>query len=340
RHRNRRYVSAHAVRRWPIDARSRAGWGWAAPGSAAPQPAATTAPPAGGSAPRSPRWTPRSTAARRPTADTGPALPVPLRPLTIGDILDGAVEIVKLAPRTVVVLTAVVVLPIQVALAIVTNTGVQNPNAIGVLGSPVFIGQVGSDRTNAAVVLFGLSSLVLPVLTGAIAWLVASWYGGSSPALGDVTRTVARRVPALLAAWVLVHLVEAVALLACGVPALFAMTFFLVVAPAVVVEGIGPIAGMRRSFRLTRRQFFTAVGVCVLSAFVENAVFLAFTGLGAVTGDLSWGWIVAATLTAVGTLVSKPIVAGATALAYLDLRIRSEGLDLELAARQHLGAHG
>ena len=48
--------------------------------------------------------------------------------------------------------------------------------------------------------------------------------------------------------------------------------------------------------------------------------------------------MVAAVLATLGTIVSKPILAGATALAYIDVRVRAEGLDLELAANS-LSAH-
>jgi hypothetical protein len=64
----------------------------------------------------------------------------------VSDILDGAVEIVKIAPRSVVLFTAVLVLPIQVGIAVVSRAGVQQANAVGVLGTPLFVGQVGSDR--------------------------------------------------------------------------------------------------------------------------------------------------------------------------------------------------
>ena len=145
----------------------------------------------------------------RPGAPGRPAasVPVPLRPMTMADILDGAVEILKLAPRTVIVLTAGLILPIQLAAVAVANTGVQDPTLSGVLGSPIFVGQAGSDRSERRPSsCSSLSSALLPVLTAAIAWLAASWYGGSSPSLADVVRAIGRRVPVLLLAWLLVHL--------------------------------------------------------------------------------------------------------------------------------------
>ena len=262
-------------------------------------------------------------------------VPVPLRPMTLADILDGAVEILKLAPRTVIVLTAVLVLPIQMATLVVANTGLENPSIIGVLGSPLFAGQVGSDRSNVGIVLFVLSSAVLPVLTGAIAWMVASWYGGTSPGLAEVGRAVGRKVPVLLLVWLIVHVLELVAaaltFFVLGLGGLAVMVVFLLSAPIVAVEDAGPLGALRRSARLARRGFFRLLMIAVLSAVVENLVFFAFTALSAFTADYSWGWIVSTVLVSIGTIVAKPIVAGATALAYIDLRVRAEGLDIELA---------
>jgi hypothetical protein len=256
--------------------------------------------------------------------------------MTVADILDGAVEILKLAPRTVIALTAVLLLPLQLAAVVVANTGVQNPTLAGVLGSPIFVGQVGSDRSNVAVVLFVLSSLMLPVLTAAIAWMTASWYGGASPTLAEVGRATSRRVPALLLAWLLVHLAEVLAagvtFFLLGLGGVVVMVVFLLTAPVIAVEGLGPLAGMRRAARLARRSFFTLLLIAVLSAIVENLVYFASGALAGLTAGFGWGWVVTAVMTTFGTLVSKPIVAGATALAYIDVRVRVEGLDLELAA--------
>jgi hypothetical protein len=256
--------------------------------------------------------------------------------MTVADVLDGAVEILKLAPRLVIALTAVIVLPVQLATVAVANSGVQDPTIVGVLGSPIFVGQVGSDRSNVAVVLFVLSSALLPVLTAGMAWLVGSWYGGVWPSLAEVGRATVRRVPALLVAWLLVHVAEVVAagltFFLLGVGGLVVMVFFLVTAPVIAVEARGPLAAMRRAAQLARRGFFMLLTVAILSAVVENVVFFAFVALSTLTVDYSWGWLVTAVLTTLATLVSKPILAGATALAYIDVRVRSEGLDLELAA--------
>lgn len=48
------------------------------------------------------------------------------------------------------------------------------------------------------------------------------------------------------------------------------------------------------------------------------------------------GWIVVGIGAIGGQMIATAVVAGATVLAYLDLRVRTEGLDLALAADRHL----
>ena len=190
------------------------------------------------------------------------------------------------------------------AAVFVANTGVENSSVIGVLGSPLFVGQAGSDRSNVAVVLYALSSALLPVLTAALAWLAASWYGGTSPSLGDVVRAVGRRVPVLLLAWLLVHLLEVVAtgvtFFLLGLGGVVVMVAVHADGAGVAVERLGPIAAMRRAARLARRGFFMLLAVAVFSAFVENVVFFAFTALSLLTAGFSWGWLVTTVLTTLG----------------------------------------
>ena len=54
-------------------------------------------------------------------------------------------------------------------------------------------------------------------------------------------------------------------MLGCGFPALAVMTWFLVTAPVIGAEGLGPIAAMRRSARLVSRRFWRVLGLALLS---------------------------------------------------------------------------
>jgi hypothetical protein len=85
-----------------------------------------------------------------------------------------------------------------------------------------------------------------------------------------------------------------------------------------------------------RRRFWAVLGIGVLVGIVSelfsNAlqalplIFVAFTG----GDDVSWPILGA--LSSLGALLTVPMVGAASMLTYLDLRVRTEGLDLELDA--------
>ena len=114
------------------------------------------------------------------------------------------------------------------------------------------------------------------------------------------------------------------------------MTWFLVTAPVMGAEGLGPIEAMRRSARLVSRRFWTVLGLALLSVLVESLVEIAIgflpTFVSYLLGTDGIGWVLPAVVAILTTLITMPVVAGITVLIYIDLRVRTEGLDLELEA--------
>jgi len=56
------------------------------------------------------------------------------------------------------------------------------------------------------------------------------------------------------------------------------------------------------------------------------------TVLSLLVGTDGFGWLLTAAAGVLTSLITMPVVAGTTVLIYLDLRVRTEGLDLELEA--------
>ncbi len=151
---------------------------------------------------------------------------------------------------------------------------------------------------------------------------------GSAAFLGALKLT-----PALLVSWVLVHLIELIGLVFFVVPGVFAIIAFTVVAPVVGIERIGPIQAMKRSNRLTSRRRGPVLGVILMSFFVElvvaNALSLLPSAVALLIG-FDVGWIVLGIGTALVALITTPFVALVSIELYLDLRVRTEALDIEL----------
>jgi hypothetical protein len=159
---------------------------------------------------------------------------------------------------------------------------------------------------------------------------------GHDLSLSQLLRGSLTRAWPLLASFALVHVLELFALLGFLVLSLAVMTWFLVTAPVIGAEGVGPIVAMRRSARLVSRRFWVVLGVALLSLVVEllfeMAIGLVPSMFALLLGTDGVGWVLAAAASILTQLITVPVVAGITVSLYLDLRVRTEGLDLELDA--------
>ncbi len=296
-------------------------------------------------APRPPSNLP-SAPPRRPTSDPRPGIPR-LGPMTVPDVLDGAFSILKAAPATIIGFTAVFAVPVQI-LGAWLQRDLLGGDSLLVLFEDTDTSLLGVDDSGfgdlwAQMVLFFGPALALVFVAAGLVRLVGAWQVGNDLSLGELLRGSLPLAWPLLASWLLVHLAEAVGMLLCGIPALAVMTVFLVTAPVIGAERLGPIAAMRRSYRLVNRRFWPVMGLALLSGLVATffgyALGFVPTVLSLLLGTDGLGWLLSAAAGVLTALITMPVVAGTTVLIYLDLRVRTEGLDLELEAAQAFPAH-
>ena len=259
----------------------------------------------------------------------------------MSDLLDGGFAIIKQAPATIIGLTAVFSIPIQVLGAFLArNTeGFDLEAAVEDTSGRFEVGPSFAAGASGIVVQIG-SALALVFVAAAIGRLVSAWYVGHDLTTGELVRATLPLSGALVVSCFFVHVLEGVAVLGLGVLPLAVMTWFLVTAPVIGVERIGPIAAMRRSARLVQRRFWPVLGAALLGFLVETLFFYAI-GLIPLLVSLLIGtegvlWVVPAVVSIATQLVTMPFVASVTVLIYLDLRVRTEGLDLELRANEAL----
>jgi hypothetical protein len=272
-----------------------------------------------------------------PAAATGdgPAPPVPaaLAPLTVADMLDGAWAVLSCRPAVMFALAAVLVLPAEVVAAYL----VRNLSSSGAIGAALTLPVMAlvsdsSDALPRAVAAAVVLSLAYAILGGAMGHVVTGWYDGRDVRVGDALRATARRLPALLVAWTLLLVPKGLSIAVCGLLYAFLFPLVLLVSPVIVVERLGPLAGIRRSFQLVGRRYPAVLFVWWLSVFVERLVsvalafvpeLLALVAPPAVADALRpSGWAFAIFITA-------PVVAAFPVLIYQDLRVRTEGIDLD-----------
>ena len=175
--------------------------------------------------------------------------------MTVSDILDGGFAILRRAPATILGLTAAFVVPVQ-ALGAWLNRGAEGVDLDELFeqtDTSFQLGETGASGSAAVVLQVG-PMLALVFVAAALARLVSAWHVGNDLSLGELLRGTLRQAWPLLASWVLVHALEAVAIIGVGVLPLAVMTWFLVTAPVIGAERLGPIKAMQRSARESERQ--------------------------------------------------------------------------------------
>ena len=257
--------------------------------------------------------------------------------MTMSDLLDGGFAILRAAPATIIGFTALFVIPIQLAGAWL-NRGIEGFDADEVVEESSASFNVGfSVAEGAAALVLQLGSMIaLVIVAAALARLVSAWYVGRDLTTGELLRGTLPLLWALVASCVLVHVLELVSVIGFGILPIAVMNWFLLTAPVIGAERTGPIQAMRRSARLVNRRFWPVLGAVILGVLVETLFTYAIGGLPMVfsifIGTEGIAWVLPAVAGVLIELVTMPLVAGITVLIYLDLRVRTEGLDLEMRA--------
>ncbi|MCB5169433.1 glycerophosphoryl diester phosphodiesterase membrane domain-containing protein [Streptomyces bambusae] len=348
------------------------------PGGPAPQPQAPQGwgnPYPGGPAPQGGGWGTGPAWGRPPAAKPGV---IPLRPLAVGEILDGAVTTMREHWRTVLGIALAFAVVTQLAITLVqgflfetTTTSTADPEDLGAIADDIganlaasgiaqvitLIGTIIATATLTMVVsraVLGQSSEIGPVwrearpqllkLTGLT--LLLALMGVAVLAVGIVPGVLASNVPLAVAG---------------GIIAFFVMVWLWVryslASPALMLEKQTVVKALGRSAKLVRGSWWRVFGISllvqVLTSIVAGIIILPFTlvamavtggGMdGIVNGTAGFGWgflIISAIGAVIALTITMPINAGVTVLLYIDQRIRREALDLELARAAGLRDYG
>lgn len=294
---------------------------------------------------------------------------IPLRPLTVSDIYNGAVGFIRANPRVTLGLTAVVV----IITSIIGLIGQVFPlSVVNQLGTEPSVYQLsGRDLTvwgTSVAVGAVVTALGTIVLVGMLTVVVGRSIFGSPITAGQAWAVVRRRFPALIGLAVLLAMgaaaliglavfviAVAIAIADAGGAIIIAMPLLLALAalagylyvvvsfaPTIVVLEQRPaLAAIARSFTLVRKAFWRVLGILlltgVISYLVATAVALPFTLIALGVGDAAEALtavsppnVLAEVGTTIGRIIVLPFTAGAVVLLYTDRRIRAEAFDLVL----------
>jgi hypothetical protein len=260
--------------------------------------------------------------------------------MTLSDILDGAFKLLKANAKTIFTIVAMLVIPFQILAALLERnllggrglfSQINDPSAVATSSST----GGGAHLQIASGVVTLINLLLLPFIAGAVAKVVAASYVGDQLSAGQALRAVRRRFWPLLGAWWIWHPLEWIGFVLCIFPGLALMTMFVMVAPAIVTEELGPIQGLRRSWRLAKRRFWPTMGIALLGGLIASVLGQVLGGVPsfiALVIGLRWGWILLAVGSSLTSLLVTPLVSIIATLLYFDARIRTEGFDLQVIA--------
>lgn len=303
---------------------------------------------------------------------------IPLRPLGLGEILDGAVATMRKHWRSVLPITLAVAVVVQLAslLAqkfvfgdIVIDSSDSEPldeqiNAIGasvgLLAAEMFIQLVGAVVATAM-----LTMIFSRAVLGHTSSIGTAWRESRSQLLRLTGLTLLLSVGALLLVGVLVlpgALAGSVgfALLG-GVVGLGLLAWlwirYSLASPALMLEKAPVLKSLSRSSKLVKGSWWRIFGITALTnlitGFISAVIVFPLTmvgmllfggGLDAMTDSnapTGWGFLIVAGIGGViGLTITMPMQAGVNVLLYVDQRIRREALDLELARAAGIENYG
>jgi hypothetical protein len=262
-----------------------------------------------------------------------------LRPLSVGEILDRAFRLYRNHFLVLIGIGAIAFVPITL---------------LQILSQVTF--------GDAQIVTLLESAFVACLVQGSLAQAIACAYLGESFTIGSAYRFAFRRYGSLWGAIFLEGLAIGVpvALLACGfivmarasgeagliilmvlvLPyAAFLGTRWLVTIPSIVLQGLSAGEGMRRSWDLTAGVFWRVLAISILSYLLTFLITqlpgLALTyGLTYIAPGNLLGPVAELATTGFSLILASPLSMGIIVLLYYDLRVRREGYDLELRARE------
>ena len=290
---------------------------------------------------------------------------LPLRRLTVADVLDGAFRAFRavVAPAAVIVL--IIIGPLQLATNLVLSRvapGVVGGGLSAIIDLDVFAAAPADNALVLTNLVSGLLGYLLSLVAsaGVVALLLAVDRGEQRQVTGPLGLAFRVLLPTLIASFLLGLLGIAIAVaVAIGsvvllvIPILGVIAFVLVVlpvyllgiasfvalislvVPVAVVERRGPLATLGRAVRVFTRQPLRIAWITLLVGVVTLILALALQLPFLLLSEVApaGGWAIEALGETAGQILTVPVSAAAALLVYLDVRVRWEAVDLRNRAR-------
>lgn len=267
-----------------------------------------------------------------------------LRPLGVGETLDVAIKLYRHRFTTLVKAVAVIIGPVYVFFAIVQLSLLPTPGDLQSFDDvdPV----TGLPQTDfgdvwaffAATLLLGVAGYIATQLATAAAFrIIGATYLGEEVDWRESLRFARTRLWPLLGLSILLAIVVGLGFLLCIIPGIYLYGAYSVVVPVLLVENVRGTRALKRSKSLVEGRWWQVAVVIFLGFFMASIVSnvlsgVVSVGLGASGSDVTA--VIGNTIASVvAAAIVTPFTAAVTMVVYFDLRVRKEGFDVELLAR-------
>jgi hypothetical protein len=302
---------------------------------------------------------------------------VPLRPLTLSDMFNGAVAYVRANPKATLGLTTIVVVIAQLITLVLSLFPLAFTSDIastleGEASAELVIGWMASALAGALA-----TALSMTILSGLLTVVIGRSVFGSGITIGEAWQRLKPRVWALIGFSLLKTLAFVLwfalagGLIVLAVSTVGGVGAFIIAAPVVliailvaiwvsviltfspviiVLERRDIMTSITRSFALIKGDFWRVFGIWLLAyivaQFVAGAVSIPFSigsqvalTVSATTAAFMLSLVLASVGGAIGQIITGPFTAGIAVLQYTDRRIRAEAFDLVLQTGASAGPY-
>jgi hypothetical protein len=278
---------------------------------------------------------------------------IALRPLNVGDILDGAIAAIRRDPLLILGVSAIVAVvsaALNLVASLVLLPGFQQFAQFepGTLTQQQAVDQMMGllgDLGVALGVTLVITMLTQTFLSGFLTVVMGKAVLGRPVTFRDAIVELRPRFLPLLGLTVVYTLAVLAGALLCLVGAVPVYVFFSLASPALILERARVGQAFTRSRQLVRGSFWRVFGILLLTVviawLISSIINIPFSlGGGAFDSLLHPGTVVQLStgglvLQAVGSVIAQtivaPFVALVTVVLYIDQRMRKEGMDIELA---------
>jgi hypothetical protein len=270
--------------------------------------------------------------------------------MPVSDLLDETFRVYRADFTLFLAVSLLIHLPSLVA-NLFTGSAQQLQNSFSVfgnMGSPARLQRISEQQSQlqaehlpALLAYYAVVLVLIPFTTGALVLAARDVTLGQTTSWQHVLKETLKRYWGLAGLVMLIGLSVLINILIVTIPLwIWLLVRWSLAAPAMLVEGCGPVAGMRRSFELVKGHWWRVLGVLFLAEIL--AAVLGY-GLGALLGGVAalipglgaeMRINVVLTGATLAAILTAPVQAIVTMLLYLDLRVRKEAFDLQFAAHR------